>query len=72
MSKRPDPPDPLHTAILEWLSLELGPQSTFALRSVLKIRRATLIAALESLRGQGLVVRNGRRWRLSSSERPKP
>ena len=54
----------LRAAILEWLSLMAEPQPTEIMRSTLKIRKRTLIAALELLRREGLVVRHKRGWTM--------
>lgn len=53
---------PLAGAILERLRLVPRPQSTVALRNVLKIRKASLVAALEALSREGLVMRSSAGW----------
>lgn len=55
---------PLSDAILERLRSVPRPQSTAALRNVLKVRKATLVAALEALQHRGLVTRAPAGWTL--------
>jgi hypothetical protein len=52
----------LHRAILEHLEMARRPQSALALRNAVKVRKASLIAALEVLRKQGLVKRTSAGW----------
>lgn len=64
-----DGADPLRAVILERLRITKRPESTLALRNAVKVRKATLVAALEALRAQGLVARTSAGWTLSSKEK---
>lgn len=58
---------PLALAILERLRLVPRPHSTATLRIVLKVRKASLIAALDALVRQGLITKTQTGWALVSN-----
>lgn len=55
----------LKAAILKRLALVPRPQSTVALRNVFRVRKATLVAALESLEQEGMTVRSAGGWSIA-------
>lgn len=56
--------DPLDDAILERLRLVPRPQSAIALRNVLKVRNASLVAALDALARRGCIVKTPHGWTM--------
>lgn len=60
--------DPLRAAIVERLRSSSRPESTVGLRDHLKVRKSTLVEALEALRANGVITRSRNGWLLSSHE----
>lgn len=58
--------DPLHARVVERLHSTSRPQSTFALRDALRVRKADLLAALHALEGRRLVTKTALGWMLAS------
>ncbi|HLK38171.1 MAG TPA: AAA family ATPase [Polyangiaceae bacterium] len=58
--------DPLHARVVERLHSTSRPQSTFALRDALRVRKADLLAALHALEGRRLVTKTQLGWMLAS------
>lgn len=57
--------DSLQTIVLERLKSIARPQSTLALRNAVKVRKATLVAALHTLEQQGHITKTKAGWILS-------
>lgn len=64
------PADPLQAALLELLRRSKRPVPTLALRDALKVRKATLLDTLHSLRNAGQLVRYQDGWSLTAQETP--
>ena len=64
------PADPLQAAVLELLRRAKRPLPTLALRDALKVRKATLLDTLRSLRDAGLVVRHDDGWAVATEDTP--
>ena len=58
--------DPLHARVVERLHSTSHPQSTYALRDALRVRKADLLAALRELEARRLVTRTALGWMLAS------
>ena len=63
-----DEAEALHAAVLERLHIVARPQSTTALRNVIKVRKATLVGVLQALEQQGRIERTTVGWTLISKE----
>ena len=62
--------DPLKDAILRRLRTTKRPHTTAYLRDLLKVRKATLLEALEAFRTRGLIERQEQGWVLTCSSEP--
>jgi hypothetical protein len=58
--------DPIQASVLDQLAAAPRPYSTLELRDLLKVRKASLLSALEHLRAAGSVTRDKEGWRLPS------
>lgn len=58
--------DPLHARVVERLHSTSRPQSTFALRDALRVRKADLLAALRALEARRVVTKTALGWMLAS------
>ena len=64
-SPEQDTADPLEASLVDHLTATPRPLSTVELRDTLKVRKATVIAALDALRARGVVTRSDAGWTLA-------
>lgn len=65
----PSEEDPLRACLLDYLAASHRPVTTTELRGFHKVRKATLLKALEDLRARGVVERSDSGWSLAGSKR---